>query len=116
MLAMPRYRNNADAQRVYSTEGGRQRPPRGRRAAAAAAGAGDRVVRVSRTSSGRRGKTVTLVTGLPPGRLKEIAAELKRHCGSGGAVKSGVVEIQGDHRDAVAERLRDRFTVKLAGG
>ena len=55
-------------------------------------------MRVSRTSSGRRGKTVTLVTGVPPADLTALAAELKRLCGSGGAVKDGVVEIQGDHR------------------
>jgi translation initiation factor 1 len=74
------------------------------------------VVRVSRTSSGRKGKTVTLVTGLPPGDLKAVAKDLKRHCGSGGAVKEGVVEIQGDHRDKIAARLEGRYSVKLAGG
>ena len=74
------------------------------------------IVRVSRTSSGRRGKTVTLVTGLPPADLRAVAAELKRMCGSGGAVKAGTVEIQGDHRARVIEHLSSRYRVVAAGG
>ena len=63
------------------------------------------------------GKTMTIVRGLPPGQLDEIARDLKRLCATGGSVKDGAVEIQGDQRERVAERLRDRgFTVKLAGG
>jgi translation initiation factor 1 len=45
-----------------------------------------------------------------------VASDLKRLCGSGGAVKDGVVEIQGDHRERIAEHLGARHTVKLAGG
>ena len=71
---------------------------------------------MSRTSSGRRGKTVTLVTGLPPGELRAVAGELKRLCGSGGAVKVGTVEIQGDHRARIVEHLGSRYRVKAAGG
>ncbi|MDH3227805.1 MAG: stress response translation initiation inhibitor YciH, partial [Thermoleophilia bacterium] len=89
---MPRYRSNDGARQVYSTGGGRtpQKKPRD-----GSEPPGDGVVRVSRTSSGRKGKTVTLVAGLPPADLKSVAKDLKRHCGSGGAVKAGVVEIQG---------------------
>ncbi len=105
-----------NSRRVYSTEGGRAPRPRGGQAAAPTGPPGDGVVRVSRTSSGRRGKTVTLVTGLPPADLRPVAAELKRLCGSGGAVKGGTVEIQGDHRARVIERLSDRYRVKAAGG
>lgn len=76
----------------------------------------DGIVRVSRTSSGRRGKTVTLVTGLPPGDLRAVAGELKRLCGSGGAVKEATVEIQGDHRARIIEHLAGRYRVKAAGG
>ncbi len=77
----------------------------------------DGVVRVFRDKSGRRGKTVTVVRGLPPSHLAEVASDLKRHCGSGGAVKNGAVELQGDHRDKVAERLRaGGYEVKLVGG
>ncbi|MEW6582546.1 MAG: stress response translation initiation inhibitor YciH [Actinomycetota bacterium] len=102
-----------NARRVYSTDTGRVREER---PAAPEPPRGDGVVRVSRTKAGRKGKTVTLVTGLPPGDLEGVARELKRLCGSGGAVKDGVVEVQGDHRDRVAAHLGGRYRVKLAGG
>jgi translation initiation factor 1 len=77
----------------------------------------DGVVRVFREKGGRRGKTVTVVRGLPAGDLTTVASELKRHCGSGGAAKDGAVEIQGDHRDKVAAHLQGKgYRVKLAGG
>ncbi|HSI30584.1 MAG TPA: hypothetical protein VK951_04570 [Miltoncostaeaceae bacterium] len=104
-----------NSRRVYSTDGGRVPEPR-RREAPAAGPPRDGIVRVSRTSSGRRGKTVTLVTGLPPGDLRAVAGELKRLCGSGGAVKEGTVEIQGDHRARIIEHLAGRYRVKAAGG
>ncbi|MCS5638276.1 MAG: stress response translation initiation inhibitor YciH [Myxococcota bacterium] len=80
---------------------------------------GDGVVRVSRSSRGRGGKTVTLAEGiqLPPAELRELARDLKRQCGSGGALKDDTVEIQGDQRDAVREALEARgFRVKTKGG
>ncbi|HXX49527.1 MAG TPA: hypothetical protein VEN47_14955 [Myxococcota bacterium] len=80
---------------------------------------GDGIVRVRRETQGRGGKTVTTVSGvgLPEDELRELAGELKRRCGSGGSVKDYVIEIQGDHRDAVVAELERRgFTVKLAGG
>lgn len=81
----------------------------------AAAGA----VRVGRHTQGRAGKGVTAISGLPlaPAALATLAGELKRLCGSGGAVKDGVIEIQGEHRDRlVAELLRRGFVAKRAGG
>jgi len=104
-----------NSRRVYSTEGGRVREPRAE-AAPAGGPPPDGIVRVSRTSSGRRGKTVTLVTGLPAADLAGVAKELKRLCGSGGAVKAGTVEIQGDHRARIVEHLGGRYRVKAAGG
>ncbi len=80
---------------------------------------GDGIVRVRRETKGRGGKTVTTLTGipLPESELKALAKELKRRCGGGGAVKNGVVEIQGDHRDVLVEELEKRdFKVKRAGG
>jgi translation initiation factor 1 len=80
---------------------------------------GDGIVRVSRDRKGRRGKTVTVVTGLAGGRaaLDEVATTLKRLCGSGGTVSDGNVEIQGDHRERVAAKLTELgYRVKLAGG
>ena len=77
----------------------------------------DGIVRVSRETSGRRGKTVTVVRGIPPRELTAVASDLKRRCGSGGAVKDGAVEIQGDHRPKVVAHLEAQgYRVKLAGG
>ena len=76
-------------------------------------------MRISRDRKGRRGKTVTVVSGLPSGEaaLAEIATSLKRLCGSGGTVSAGNVEIQGDHRERIAARLTELgYRVKLAGG
>ena len=72
--------------------------------------AGDGVVRVQRESKGRKGKTVTLVTGLslPEDQLHTLLSDLKRLYGSGGALKDGILEIQGDHRDNVLEELKKR--------
>jgi translation initiation factor 1 len=90
-----------------------------RRRKGAAPPAGDGVVRVRREVKGRRGKPVTTIAGVPlgGGELRELAGELKRRCGSGGSAKDGVIEIQGDHRDAVIPLLEARgWTVKRAGG
>ena len=117
-----------DRNLVWSSDGGSACPDCGRpREActcrrgkpAAAAGPNDGVVRIFRESKGRRGKTVTVVRGLAldAGDLDDLARELKRACGTGGAVKDGAVEIQGDQREKVAGLLRARgHTVKLAGG
>jgi translation initiation factor 1 len=80
---------------------------------------GDGIVRVGRSSKGRKGKTVTSVTGLPlpQDELRELAKDLKRICGTGGTLKEGVVEIQGDHRDTLVRELEQRgFRVKRSGG
>lgn len=113
--------NDQNSRRVYSTDEGRIRdePPRRARRPAAAPGAqapADGVVRVGRTSSGRRGKTVTQVTGAPPADLPALATELKRLCGAGGAVVDGVVEIQGDHRARILAHLEGRYRLKPTGG
>ncbi|MDX6646911.1 MAG: translation initiation factor 1 [Miltoncostaeaceae bacterium] len=103
-----------EAKLVYSTEAGRVREERGR--PPADDGGGDGVVRIARTKSGRKGKTVTLVSGLPAADREAVGRELKRLCGSGGAVKDGVVEIQGDHRERILAHLAGRYRAKLAGG
>lgn len=80
---------------------------------------GDGIVRIRRETSGRGGKTVTTVSGVPVGEaaLQELAKALKKRCGVGGAVKDHVIEIQGDHRDAVEAFLKEQgYTVKRAGG
>ena len=74
-------------------------------------------MRIRRETSGRKGSAVTTVNGIPDTEVKALAKMLKKHCGSGGTVKNGVIEIQGDHRDKVATVLSEAgFTVKLAGG
>ena len=86
---------------------------------AAAAEKSDGIVRVGRSTKGRKGKTVSTVSGVPvdADTLRGLAGELKRKCGTGGALKDGVIEIQGDHRDVLEQELRDRgFQVKRAGG
>lgn len=80
---------------------------------------GDGIVRVRRETQGRNGKTVVTIHGLPlpADGLRALATELKRRCGSGGAAKDGVIEIQGDHRDLLVAELEARgYTVKRAGG
>lgn len=102
---------------VYSTESGRVRsdaknkqqttPPQ------------DGIVRLMRQTKGRKGKGVTLITGIPlTGKeLKNFAKSLKQKCGCGGAVKNGIVEIQGDHRDSLEKELAALgYKVKRAGG
>ncbi len=99
---------------VYSTETGRIRTDR---KTPSAAPAGDDVVRVSRQSRGRGGKTVTLIDGLPAGDLKTVCKKLKSLCACGGSVKEFSVEIQGDHRDKIIGYLREQgMQVKAAGG
>ncbi len=121
---------------VYSSEAGRICPACGRRIAvcdcrgkgarariaardeAEEAKASDGIVRVARSTKGRGGKIVTTVSGIPGGEAaqKTLAAELKRSCGTGGSVKDGVIEIQGEHRDTLVRELETRgFKVKRAG-
>jgi translation initiation factor 1 len=86
------------------------------RDAEAAAEASDGIVRVGRSTKGRKGKTVTTVTGVPVADQAELTSALKRRCGSGGALKNGVIEIQGEHRDTLVEELADRgYAVKKSG-
>ena len=80
---------------------------------------GDGVVRVSRETKGRKGKGVTLITGIPLNdiELKFLAKELKQKCGTGGTVKDRIIEIQGDQRDTMVQELEKRgYQVKRVGG
>lgn len=104
---------------VWSSERGDLRSPRTRPRDASAVVAGDGVVRVRRETKGRSGKTVTTVSGvpLPEAELRHLAKDLKRRCGSGGSLKDAVIEIQGDHRDALVKELEAQgYSVKRAGG
>ena len=108
-----------NSRRVYSTADGRISRPAPPRASASTGpnAPNDGVVRIYRDRGGRNGKVVTVIRGLPASDLAARASDLKRLCGAGGAVKDGAVEIQGDHRERIADRLRILgHTVKLAGG
>lgn len=112
---------------VYSTEHGRLCPDCSKPVAACVCrrqksgdtAKGNGPVRVGRETQGRKGKGVTVVTGLPLAGddLKALARELKARCGTGGTVRDGVIEIQGDHRDFLVEELRKRgWDAKRSGG
>jgi translation initiation factor 1 len=112
---------------VYSTESGRTCPQCRQALAACTCAATQRAqaqvatgpVRVSRESKGRGGKTVTLVRGLPlaAAELEALGKQLRSHCGSGGTVKDGVVEVQGDHVERVLAWLQAQgYAARRAGG
>lgn len=110
---------------VYSTESGRLCPKCGRPVdhcickKQTSRPIGDGNIRIFRDSKSRKGKTVTLITGIPLNDedLRNLAAQLKRQLGSGGSVKDGAIEIQGEHREAVQAFLSKMgYKSKLAGG
>ena len=110
---------------VYSTEGGRMCPSCRQPVAsclcrnASAVPVGDGTVRVSRSSKGRGGKTVTLVQGvpLPAAELAEWGKRLRTACGAGGTLKDGVLEVQGDHVERVLAWLQQQgLKGKRSGG
>lgn len=110
---------------VFSTQLGRMCPSCGKPVSACACRAspqpkaGDGIVRVGRQTKGRKGKGVTVISGVPLGgeALAALASELKKRCSSGGTVRDGTIEIQGDHRDALVLELERRgWRVKRAGG
>lgn len=105
-----------DSKLVYSTDTGRiseSKTPLARSVSK------DGVVRISRETKGRKGKGVSIVTGLDMDEkaLKAVCTELKKKCGCGGAVKEGTIEVQTDDRNKLKTLLESKgFTVKLAGG
>jgi translation initiation factor 1 len=111
---------------VYSTDGGRMCPacrqPQTTCSCAAAARAvprGDGRVRVSRETARRGGKAVTVVRGLAldDAALAVLGKQLRTACGSGGTVKDGVVEVQGDHVERVLAWLQAQgHAAKRSGG
>ncbi|MFH2123061.1 MAG: translation initiation factor Sui1 [Pseudomonadota bacterium] len=118
-------KNSRDGALVFSTEAGRISPAckkplsqcGGRQESIVALS--DGIVRIGMETKGRKGKGVTLVTGLAldPEELRSAVRELKKKCGCGGAIKNGVIEIQGDHRDLLmVEFAAQGFKVKRVGG
>ena len=105
---------------VYSTDQGRIKPSTVKTKEERMSDiAGDGIVRIRREVSGRKGKGVTTISGLTLDEksVKQLAKQLKQLCGTGGSIKNGVVEIQGDHREKIkAELEKLGHKVKLAGG
>ena len=110
---------------VYSTDAGRMCPDCRQPTAAcvckkaSARPASSGVIRVSRQTKGRSGKTVTRVEGMPLGddALAQLGKQLRTACGSGGTVKGGVIEVQGDHCDKVIDALKQEgYAPKRSGG
>ena len=118
-------RKNSGSRLVYTTDTGRLCPQCQRPVADCVCGSdrpatvGDGIVRLHRETKGRGGKAVTVIKGIPLGgaELKALAKALKQKCGVGGALKGGLIEIQGDQREVLkAELEKQGFTVKIAGG
>jgi translation initiation factor 1 len=116
-----RYKNTNPGGIVYSTEFGSMCPACARPVTECVCGkdptapAGDGIVRVGYETKGRKGKAVTIVSGvrMTADELKNLARELKTRCGAGGTVKDWTIEIQGDHRDKLVAELQARgFAVK----
>ncbi|MDO8945050.1 MAG: translation initiation factor Sui1 [Desulfobacterales bacterium] len=115
-----------NSRRVYSTESGRICPICAKpladcvcRKKQAPPAPADGLIRIRREVKGRGGKTVTVASGfqLDDDGLKQLAAELKRRCGTGGSAKDGEILIQGDHRDTLlAELTKKGIVAKRAGG
>ncbi|KXI30615.1 stress response translation initiation inhibitor YciH [Paraglaciecola hydrolytica] len=100
---------------VFSTEIGRIKPQEELKPVVKT----DGIIRIRRETKGRNGKGVTTISGfsLKDIELKELCTKLKKQCGTGGSVKEGVIEIQGDNRDKIKATLEQLgHTVKLAGG
>ncbi|MEE4113899.1 MAG: translation initiation factor Sui1 [Desulfobacteraceae bacterium] len=119
------HHQNRNTRLVYSTEHGRDCPScrqpldRCNCRKMPAPSTGDGIVRIGRATKGRKGKGVTVITGMPVdhGTLKQVAKTLKRKCGSGGTVKAGTIEIQGDHRDVLMAELKEMgYPVRRSGG
>lgn len=115
---------------VYSSETGKMCPSCGRpvkecacqktaKRTPATSVPNDGVVRISRATKGRKGKGVTLISGVPmdDAGIRNLGKELKKKCGTGGTVRDGTIEIQGDHRDVLMAELRKQgWVVKRSGG
>lgn len=100
---------------VYSTDTGRIKAKEPRPTGPA----GDGIVRLHRETKGRKGKGVTVISGLglDEQQLKSLAKTLKQLCGTGGSVKDDHIEIQGDQREKLKAHLEAQgHKVKIAGG
>ena len=106
--------NEKNSRLVYSTDKGRVNK---KDATPKPSTTTDGIVRITRETKGRKGKGVSLITGVPSGKLKETAKLLKQKLGVGGSVKQDVIEIQTDDRDKIKSLLETlKYQCKIAGG
>jgi translation initiation factor 1 len=107
-------RNKKDEGTVYSTDQGTMCPDCGMPVSECSCSSNEEIpdrnskVKITRETKGRKGKGVTVITGLPlaTSELKPLAKKLKQKCGTGGAVKNRTIEIQGDHRETLMAELK----------
>lgn len=107
---------NKNSKLVYSTDQGRIKPETQTQIPRPPS---DGFIRIQRETKGRKGAGVMIISGFDLGEkdFKSMAKKLKKLCGSGGTVKDGIIEIQGDHRTIIKEYLeKNNFKVKLVGG
>lgn len=107
--------SNKESRLVYSTETGRIK----QQSESGPLVKTDGIIRIRRETKGRKGKGVTTLSGfdLEADQLKALAKKLKKTCSTGGTVKDGIIEIQGDHRETLKQQLdKMGYPVKLAGG
>jgi translation initiation factor 1 len=126
MIGMENKPRKQENRTVYTTDQGRICPQCGRvvkdcicQSRKNPLPTGDGIVRVRLEKKGRGGKMVTTISGclLRESELYKLAGTIKRLCGAGGAVKDGIIEVQGDHCDKVIALLKEQnFTAKRAGG
>jgi translation initiation factor 1 len=112
-IGLPKIMSQHDL--VYSTDIGRITPQKMQKPSPPT----DGIVRIRRETKGRKGKGITSLSGMAmnEAEIKQLCSELKKMCGTGGAVKNSIIEIQGDNREKIKLTLEKRgFKVKLAGG
>jgi translation initiation factor 1 len=111
--------NRSRGRIVYSTDPEPETTPAPAKPSQPASAPKGQTVYVERDRKRRRGKTVTVVTGVPGNedKLREVLKTLQKLCGAGGTVSEGEIEVQGDHRERVAEHLTSLgYKVKFKGG
>ena len=111
--------SNSDSKTVWSSEDGDLRKKDEKPAIVNSLPPQQQVIYLHRESKGRGGKGVTLIKGLvlSEGELSALVKKIKQACGTGGTVKDGVIEIQGEHRENISDTLRKLgYKVKVAGG
>ncbi len=108
-----------DRPTVYSTEWGDQRKQKDKPTSASSLSPSEQTAYLHRETKGRGGKVVSVVRNLQLSDkdLKDLSRKLKAACGTGGTIKDGMIEIQGEHREKIAAILQNLgYKTRVAGG